>query len=90
MNVIWFLLSRRFSRLERIRDLRWTKGSVLPESDQLNMTDHELDFFSDYNKILASYMQTVGSVGEMDGLDLTEDFHPPKCSMVFVSPSFLS
>jgi GINS complex subunit 1 len=74
--------------LERIRDLRWVKGSVLPESDQLNMTDNEIEYFTKYNKILANYMRNAGAAGDSDGLDLTEDLKPPKCSMVFVSYLF--
>jgi GINS complex subunit 1 len=71
--------------LERIRDLRWVKGSVLSESDQLNMTDNEIEYFTKYNKILANYMRNAGAAEDSDGLDLTENLKPPKCSMIFVS-----
>ncbi|XP_021959654.1 DNA replication complex GINS protein PSF1 isoform X2 [Folsomia candida] len=77
------LLAYMSTRLERIRDLRWIKGSVLPEADQNNMTEQELQYFTDYNKILANYMRDIGVDGDFDGLDLTEHMEPPKSHMVY-------
>jgi GINS complex subunit 1 len=78
-------LNERSARLERIRDLRWIKGSVLPEADQNNMTEQETQYFTDYNKLLASYMREIGIDGDYEGLDLTEHMEPPKSHMVYVS-----
>jgi len=77
------LLAYMSTRLERICDLRWEKGSVLPESDVNNMTEQENQFFSDYNKMLATYMREIGAEGDYDGLDLTEHMEPPKSHMVY-------
>lgn len=49
------------------------------------MTEQELQYFTDYNKILANYMRDIGVDGDFDGLDLTEHMEPPKSHMVYVS-----
>lgn len=69
--------------MDRIRNLRWVKGSVLPEADQMNMTEQEMQYFADYNKMLANYMRQIGG-DDYGGLDLTEHMEPPKSHMVYV------
>jgi len=73
------VLSYLYNRLVRIRDMRWTQGSVLPENVRLNTSEQEQQFFKNYNKILANYMRSIG-----DGLDLTENMIPPKLLMIQV------
>lgn len=61
--------------------MRWEHGPVIPQEVRANMTEQEAQYFANYNKILANYM---GSLGENNGLDLTQDLHPPKTVMVEV------
>lgn len=69
------LLTYLYSRLERIRAMRWEFGSILPADVRANIREPEMQWFNRYNKNLASYMR---SLGEGTGLDLTQDTKPPK------------
>lgn len=64
-----------YDRLLRIRALRWEYGSVLPPAVRFHMCAEELQWFSQYKKSLASFMKSLGN-GE--GLDITQDTKPPK------------
>lgn len=66
-------------------DLRWNTGSVIPPAVRLNMTEQEIQYFNNYNKMLANYMQ---SLGEGNGLDLIQHQEPPKSLMVEVRLNF--
>ncbi|XP_063685351.1 DNA replication complex GINS protein PSF1-like [Bolinopsis microptera] len=59
-------------RLNRITQFRWDHGAVLPEEIQVNMQEHEKQWFNKYNKSLANYMLS------MNGLDITQNTVPPK------------
>ncbi|XP_061173153.1 DNA replication complex GINS protein PSF1-like [Saccostrea cucullata] len=69
------LLAYLYNRLEQIRRMRWEFGSVLPPEVKFNMCEQEIQWFSKYNKMLATYMRSIGGEG---GLDLTQDLKPPK------------
>ncbi|KAL5009104.1 hypothetical protein ScPMuIL_014685 [Solemya velum] len=69
------LLAYLYNRLEEIRKMRWEFGSVLPGEVKYNMCEQEVQWFGKYNKMLATYMRSIGGVG---GLDLTQDMKPPK------------
>eukprot|EP00088_Acartia_fossae_P058626 TRINITY_DN6884_c0_g1_i1.p1 TRINITY_DN6884_c0_g1~~TRINITY_DN6884_c0_g1_i1.p1 ORF type:complete len:187 (+),score=13.14 TRINITY_DN6884_c0_g1_i1:45-605(+) len=58
-------------RMEKIRGMRWHFGAILPEEIRLNLCEPELEFFSKYNRLLGSYMGSVGT-------DMTVDLTPPK------------
>ncbi|KAJ0067294.1 hypothetical protein NL108_015800 [Boleophthalmus pectinirostris] len=64
-----------YDRLLRIRALRWEYGSVLPPNVRFHMSAEEVQWFSQYKKSLASFMKSLGN-GE--GLDITQDTRPPK------------
>ena len=49
------------------------------------MTEQEIQYFNNYNKMLANYMQ---SLGEGNGLDLIQHQEPPKSLMVEVRLNF--
>lgn len=50
-------------RLRRIKDLRWELGtSVLPDEIKENLNALEVQFFSEYDKILGEYMRAVGNI----------------------------
>uniref|UniRef100_A0A1A8MQR3 DNA replication complex GINS protein PSF1 n=2 Tax=Nothobranchius TaxID=28779 RepID=A0A1A8MQR3_9TELE len=64
-----------YDRLLRIRALRWEYGSVLPANVRFHMSAEEVQWFGQYKKSLASFMR---SLGEGEGLDITQDIKPPK------------
>ena len=50
-------------RLRRIKDLRWELGtSVLPDEIKESLNALEVQFFSEYDKILGEYMRAVGNI----------------------------
>jgi len=59
-------------RLEKIREMRWASGPVLPPNVQQSnvLSTRESDFFSRYGEIVTDY-------GDAVGLDLTADMDPP-------------
>ncbi|CAM9486333.1 unnamed protein product [Choristocarpus tenellus] len=58
-------------RSDRIAQLRWETGPVVPQELQQNLSSREMEFFNKYDKILTGYMQDFE-------LDLTADLQPPK------------
>jgi len=68
------LVAYAYNRLEKVKNLRWEFGSVVPADIKSNMSEMESQWFSKYNRALAQYM---GSYGE-DGLDLTQGLKPPE------------
>ena len=74
------LLAYVYSRLNKIKDYRWSVGSVLPPEAKLNLCEQEIQWFGHYNRSLASYMRSIG-----DGvLDLTQHTQPPKSLYIYV------
>ncbi|CAB3370313.1 DNA replication complex GINS protein PSF1-like [Cloeon dipterum] len=66
------LLAYLVNRLQRIRDLRWDFGSVLPGDVAGSLCEQEVQWLQNYNRHLATYMRGL------DGLDLTQEHCPPK------------
>ncbi|CAF0852723.1 unnamed protein product [Rotaria sordida] len=69
------LLAYVYHRMNKIKSLRWSIGPVLPEYIRNNLSIDELEFFSNYNQTLSSYMR---SIGNNHALDLTTFMIPPK------------
>lgn len=69
------LLAYLNDRANKITDMRWQFGPVLPPEIRSQMCEPEMAFFSQYNKDMAAYMRTVG---DGSGIDLTIDQAPPK------------
>ena len=65
------LLAYVYNRMEKVRDMRWDFGSVLPDDIKSSLNENEIGWFSRYNRSLAKYMKNVG-------IDLTQDSKPPK------------
>ena len=74
------LLAYVHHRMTRIRDYRWQTGSVLPPAFRLSLCEQEVQWFTRYNRSLATYMRSIGS----SGLDLTQHLQPPKSLFVEV------
>ncbi|KRY34177.1 DNA replication complex GINS protein PSF1, partial [Trichinella spiralis] len=64
-----------YNRLVRLKQLRWKAGSVLSAEVRTNLSEQEIEWFQNYNQILAKYMLNVDSDGM---LDLTLNTQPPK------------
>jgi len=65
------------ARMEKIRNMRWQFGAVLPPEIKANLCEPEQDFFTKYNRILVNYMASIDT-------DITEDLAPPRSLYVDV------
>ncbi|XP_059049644.1 DNA replication complex GINS protein PSF1-like [Achroia grisella] len=72
------LMAYLYSRMEKIKTLRWEFGSVLPPDVRELLSDEEYVWFSKYSTNLASYMRSLGQDIGYSGIDLTENLKPPK------------
>ncbi|XP_021191170.2 DNA replication complex GINS protein PSF1 [Helicoverpa armigera] len=72
------LLAYLYSRMAKIKTLRWEFGAVLPPDVRELLSDDEYDWFSKYSINLASYMRSLGQDIGYNGIDLTENLKPPK------------
>lgn len=75
------VLAYLYNRMQKIRDIRWEMGSILPPEVSSNFLTAESQWFLAYNKSLASYMR---SIGEDNGLNLTINTTPPKSLFIEV------
>ncbi|EDV21630.1 uncharacterized protein TRIADDRAFT_59829 [Trichoplax adhaerens] len=66
--------------MQRLRQLRWELGSVLPAHVRDNLCELEKQWFTNYSKSLVKYMRSFGDIG----LDLTQDLKPPKSVFIEV------
>ncbi|XP_066583325.1 DNA replication complex GINS protein PSF1-like [Prorops nasuta] len=69
------VLAYLYNRMKRLRQMRWEIGSILPPEISTNLLSSEIQWFNNYNKILATYMR---SIGDNHGLNLTANMTPPK------------
>lgn len=67
--------------MQRLRQMRWEFGSILPPEVSSNMMPLETQWFQAYSKSLAMYMRSIGDSG---GLNLTTDMIPPKAMRIEV------
>lgn len=72
------LLAYLYSRMIKIKTLRWEFGSVLPSDVRELLSDDEYNWFSKYSTNLAMYMRSIGQEIGYSGIDLTENLKPPK------------
>ncbi|GIY59952.1 DNA replication complex GINS protein PSF1 [Caerostris extrusa] len=69
------ILAYLYNRLQMIRDIRWGFGPSLPPDVRSCMSESEVNWFTAYNRNIASYMISIG--GGI-GLDLFANMQPPK------------
>lgn len=55
-----YIFSYLLHRLERIREMRFQAGALLPEKIQEKLSTQEMDYFSRYNTILNNYNSALG------------------------------
>jgi GINS complex subunit 1 len=65
-----------YNRLQRLKEIRWNLGPELAEDIQKALIEPEIQWFQNYNKLLSTYM---ASVGREHGLGVLKiDTKPPK------------
>ena len=64
------LLAYHERRARKIEQIRWDYGATLPSGTKSRLGAGELDYFRQYNRILASYVRE-------SGIDVTIDTCPP-------------
>eukprot|EP00102_Acyrthosiphon_pisum_P021189 XP_016658399.1 PREDICTED: DNA replication complex GINS protein PSF1 [Acyrthosiphon pisum] len=69
------LLTYIWTRIQRLKEMRWEIGAILPSDVRQNLSQSEIEWFNNYCKTLVSYMKTIGPD---TGLNLTQDTKPPK------------
>ncbi|CAH1119338.1 unnamed protein product [Phaedon cochleariae] len=74
------LLSYHYNRIKCLRTMRWEFGSILPADIKVNLSAEEIEWFSKYSQMLASYMRSIGD----EGVNLAIDMKPPKALYIEV------
>lgn len=60
--------------------MRWEYGPTIPSTVKESLCEPEIQWFNNYNKILSTYMRSIGD----KGIELTCDLEPPKSLFVQV------
>ncbi|GFY33324.1 DNA replication complex GINS protein PSF1 [Trichonephila clavipes] len=68
------ILAYLYNRLQMIREIRWGFGAILPSDVRSCLSESEVNWFTAYNRNIASYMSSIGGIG----LDLFTNMQPPK------------
>jgi GINS complex subunit 1 len=69
---IRYINSYMTHRNDKIRQIRWEAGTVLPDIvQQETLSDQERVYFNSYSDLLSEYSQSLG-------IDLTSNLEPPK------------
>mmetsp|Transcript_13830 Transcript_13830/g.20544 ORF Transcript_13830/g.20544 Transcript_13830/m.20544 type:complete len:192 (+) Transcript_13830:36-611(+) len=58
-------------RATLISEMYWDTGSIIPEDKVAKLSQREIDFFFNYDKLVSNYVSDVG-------FDLASDIRPPK------------
>ncbi|XP_039280782.1 DNA replication complex GINS protein PSF1 [Nilaparvata lugens] len=69
------LLAYVWNRMQRLRQLRWEFGSMLPADVKANLNESEMEWIANYGKTLNNYMRTLN---QRHGLNLAQNMKPPK------------
>ncbi|OQV16596.1 putative DNA replication complex GINS protein PSF1 [Hypsibius exemplaris] len=80
------LIAYHYNRMERLRNLRWSLGGIIPTAIRQTLSEKETEWFSNYSKALTNYMMDVAELPDQDPadpqdpvvLDLTVHQRPPK------------
>ncbi|KAF1332387.1 DNA replication complex gins protein psf1, partial [Globisporangium splendens] len=65
------LLAYLYERTEKIKNLRWETGTIIPAPLAPNLCQREVQFFQSYDQLLTDYMADFE-------IDLSADTEPPK------------
>jgi GINS complex subunit 1 len=75
------LLAYHAFRLEKLRSLRWDTTASLPTQIRSLLSEAEIDFFSEYERIISRYNTSLSIDG---ALDLNANMQPPEEDLVEV------
>jgi len=77
------LLGYHAHRLDKLKFLKWETNASLPLNIRTLLSDAEVDFFTDYDRLVSRYSSTFpGSDGFL--LDLNANMQPPEEDMIEV------
>ena len=74
------LLAYHAYRMDKLRSLRWETSGTLPPSMKHVLSEAEVDFFHEYDKLASKYTLS----GSMGSLDWNADLNPPQENFVQV------
>ena len=69
------LLAYHSFRLEKLRSLRWDTTATLPTQIRSLLSEAEIDFYSEYERIISRYNTSLSNDG---ALDLNANMQPPE------------
>jgi GINS complex subunit 1 len=72
------LLAYHAYRLDKLKALRWDTSASLPDHIRSLLSEKEVDFYTEYDKLVASYNSTLGV------LDLNSYMQPPEEDLIEV------
>jgi GINS complex subunit 1 len=72
------LLAYHKHRLEKLKALRWDTSASLPEHVRNLLSEKEIDFYTEYDKLVANFNSTLGV------LDLNSHMQPPEEDLIEV------
>ena len=73
------LLAYHAYRIDKLRVLRWETSGNLPPTLKHLLSESEIDFFHEYDKLIS---RTQLSSGPMSNLDLNADQYPPEENLI--------
>ena len=72
------LLAYHAYRLDKLKELRWDTSAALPGQVRSLLSEKEIDFYTQYDKLVARYNSSLGA------LDLNSYMQPPEEDLVEV------
>eukprot|EP00979_Chaetoceros_neogracilis_P015515 scaffold6044_cov237-Chaetoceros_neogracile.AAC.1 len=72
------LLAYHAYRLEKLKRLRWDTAAALPSHIKSLLSEAEVDFYMDYDKLVSRFNEGLG------GLDLNSNLQPPEEDLIEV------
>ncbi|KAL7468716.1 hypothetical protein ACHAXS_008953 [Conticribra weissflogii] len=78
------LLAYHAYRLDKLRALRWETGGTLPEEMKRALSEAEVDFFEEYDRLVSRFVVVAGGGGGGGDLDWNADLVPPQENYIMV------
>jgi GINS complex subunit 1 len=72
------LLAYHVHRIEKLKRLRWDTAAALPSHVKSLLSEAEVDFYKEYDKLISRFNEGLG------GLDLNSNFQPPEEDLIEV------
>lgn len=73
------LLAYHNYRMEKLKRLRWDTTTALPSHVKSLLSETEIDFYTEYDKLVSKFNENIsGSQGGLGVLDLNSNLQPPE------------